>query len=66
VSQGYAYILTHPGMPCIAFDHFFDWGSKLRGEITALMQVSVGSAAAELAVLQAWPSVVDGGAQTGF
>jgi alpha-amylase len=39
VSQGYAYILTHPGMPCVAFDHYFDWGSKLQGEINALLQV---------------------------
>jgi hypothetical protein len=26
-------------MPCVAFDHYFDWGSKLRGEINALLQV---------------------------
>lgn len=28
VMQGYAYILTHPGSPCIFYDHFFDWGLK--------------------------------------
>ncbi|KAL5211725.1 hypothetical protein ABZP36_022572 [Zizania latifolia] len=28
VMQGYAYILTHPGNPCIFYDHFFDWGLK--------------------------------------
>lgn len=28
VLQGYAYILTHPGVPCIFYDHFFDWGHK--------------------------------------
>ncbi|XP_006647962.2 alpha-amylase [Oryza brachyantha] len=28
VMQGYAYILTHPGHPCIFYDHFFDWGHK--------------------------------------
>ncbi|CAN6272152.1 unnamed protein product [Urochloa humidicola] len=28
VMQGYAYILTHPGNPCIFYDHFFDWGFK--------------------------------------
>nr|ACZ72923.1 alpha-amylase isoform [Dactylis glomerata] len=28
VMQGYAYILTHPGTPCIFYDHFFDWGHK--------------------------------------
>ncbi|GAB4852138.1 hypothetical protein Ancab_016328 [Ancistrocladus abbreviatus] len=26
VMQGYAYILTHPGVPSIFYDHFFDWG----------------------------------------
>lgn len=24
--QGYAYILTHPGLPCVYWKHFFDWG----------------------------------------
>ncbi|MEL6696369.1 MAG: alpha-amylase C-terminal beta-sheet domain-containing protein [Bacteroidota bacterium] len=26
VMQGYAYILTHPGVPCVFWDHLFDWG----------------------------------------
>ncbi|KAJ3677011.1 hypothetical protein LUZ60_002735 [Juncus effusus] len=26
VMQGYAYILTHPGIPCIFYDHLIDWG----------------------------------------
>lgn len=37
VMQGYAYILTHPGVPCIFYDHFFEWG--LKDEITALIDV---------------------------
>ncbi|CAL9044337.1 unnamed protein product [Musa banksii] len=28
VMQGYAYILTHPGVPSIFYDHMFDWGLK--------------------------------------
>ncbi|MCK5073496.1 MAG: hypothetical protein KAQ98_08735 [Bacteriovoracaceae bacterium] len=28
VMQGYAYILTHPGVPCVFWDHFYDWGLK--------------------------------------
>ncbi|CBI32414.3 alpha-amylase [Vitis vinifera] len=28
VMQGYAYILTHPGIPSIFYDHFFEWGLK--------------------------------------
>ena len=39
VAQGYAYILTHPGMPCVLWDHFFDWGDRLRGAITELIAV---------------------------
>ncbi|XP_077253457.1 alpha-amylase-like isoform X3 [Tasmannia lanceolata] len=26
VMLGYVYILTHPGIPSIFYDHFFDWG----------------------------------------
>ncbi|KAL3689936.1 hypothetical protein R1sor_016245 [Riccia sorocarpa] len=25
VMQGYVYILTHPGIPCVFWDHYFDW-----------------------------------------
>ncbi|XP_019156826.1 PREDICTED: alpha-amylase-like [Ipomoea nil] len=28
VLQGYAYILTHPGIPSVFYDHFFEWGLK--------------------------------------
>nr|CAB3453587.1 unnamed protein product [Digitaria exilis] len=37
VMQGYAYILTHPGIPCVFYDHMFDW--NLKREITALSAV---------------------------
>ncbi|KAI3947704.1 hypothetical protein MKX01_034369 [Papaver californicum] len=37
VIQGYAYILTHPGIPSIFYDHFYDWGIK--EEITKLAAV---------------------------
>ncbi|VAI78148.1 unnamed protein product [Triticum turgidum subsp. durum] len=37
VMQGYAYILTHPGIPCIFYDHFFTWGFK--DEIAALVAI---------------------------
>ncbi|KAM1264769.1 hypothetical protein ACFX15_034063 [Malus domestica] len=37
VMQGYAYILTHPGIPSIFYDHFFDWG--LKGEISKLTAI---------------------------
>ena len=31
VEQGYAYILTHPGVPCVYWKHYFDWGSEAAG-----------------------------------
>eukprot|EP00180_Rhodochaete_pulchella_P002014 Plantae.Rhodophyta-Rhodochaete_pulchella.ctg30346.p1 GENE.Plantae.Rhodophyta-Rhodochaete_pulchella.ctg30346~~Plantae.Rhodophyta-Rhodochaete_pulchella.ctg30346.p1 ORF type:complete len:249 (-),score=54.13 Plantae.Rhodophyta-Rhodochaete_pulchella.ctg30346:456-1118(-) len=35
--QGYAYILTHPGLPCVFYDHIFDW--KLKDPIQELISV---------------------------
>ena len=37
VMQGYAYILTHPGVPSVFWDHYFDWG--LTDDIRELMRV---------------------------
>lgn len=37
VMQGYAYILTHPGIPCIFWEHVYDW--SLRGQIKKLVDV---------------------------
>ncbi|TVU05562.1 hypothetical protein EJB05_48728, partial [Eragrostis curvula] len=37
VMQGYAYILTHPGVPCIFYDHMFDW--NLKQEISRLTAI---------------------------
>ncbi|KAJ0980987.1 hypothetical protein J5N97_009242 [Dioscorea zingiberensis] len=37
VMQGYTYILTHPGVPSIFYDHFFDWG--LKDKIKALTTI---------------------------
>ncbi|WOL20228.1 hypothetical protein Cni_G29033 [Canna indica] len=37
VMQGYAYILTHPGVPSIFYDHLFDWG--LKDKITELAEI---------------------------
>lgn len=28
VMQGYAYILTHPGIPCLFWEHLYDWNLK--------------------------------------
>lgn len=37
VMAGYAYILTHPGVPCVYWPHFFDWG--LKAQISALIKI---------------------------
>jgi alpha-amylase len=37
VEQGYAYILTHPGVPCVYWKHYFDWGTDLQDKIRALI-----------------------------
>ena len=40
VEQAYAYILTHPGLPCVYWKHYFDWGEVLRQRIRALVNAS--------------------------
>ena len=37
VEQGYAQILTHPGVPTVYWKHYFDWGPDLRSKIQALI-----------------------------
>lgn len=37
VMQGYAYILTHPGIPSVFWDHFYDWG--LHDDIEELIAI---------------------------
>eukprot|EP00879_Flechtneria_rotunda_P027946 GHRR01030006.1.p1 GENE.GHRR01030006.1~~GHRR01030006.1.p1 ORF type:complete len:180 (-),score=10.02 GHRR01030006.1:406-945(-) len=40
VGAGYAYIMTHPGIPCVFWDHYFKWGQELHNSIRALAAVS--------------------------
>lgn len=42
IMQGYAYILTHPGIPCIFWSHFFDWGLKEEIAKLARLRKSLG------------------------
>lgn len=39
VLAGYAYILTHPGMPTIFWDHFYGWGDELHDRIRELARL---------------------------
>ncbi|XP_073022754.1 alpha-amylase [Primulina eburnea] len=60
IMQGYAYILTHPGIPSVFYDHFFDWGKKdeiavlcairARNGIVATSKVEILAADADLYV----------------
>lgn len=36
VPLGYAYILTHPGIPTLFWEHVFDWGDDVKKAITDL------------------------------
>jgi alpha-amylase len=39
VEMAYAYILMHPGTPCVFWSHFFDWGTPTRRAIDRLIRV---------------------------
>jgi len=39
VGAGYAYILTHPGVPCVFWEHLFENGEPLSQQIYDLMKV---------------------------
>jgi alpha-amylase len=39
IEAGYAYIITHPGVPCIFWDHYFTWGDKVQNTINTLLKV---------------------------
>lgn len=41
IMQGYAYILTHPGIPCVFYEHVYDW--KLKSEIKKLISIRKAS-----------------------
>src|SRR5439155_24167397 len=39
VDVAYAYVLTHPGTPCVFWSHFFDFGPRTRDKIERLMRL---------------------------
>lgn len=39
IMQGYAYLLTHPGIPCVFWRHFFDQGDEQKEKIAKLIKV---------------------------
>ncbi|KAJ6956777.1 alpha-amylase 2 [Populus alba x Populus x berolinensis] len=39
IMEGYAYLLTHPGMPTVFYDHFYDWGNSIHEQIVKLIDI---------------------------
>ncbi|REE01074.1 glucan 1,4-alpha-maltotetraohydrolase domain-containing protein [Marinoscillum furvescens] len=39
VGQAYAYLLTHPGVPCIFWSHMYEWGTAVTNELKTLIQL---------------------------
>jgi alpha-amylase len=39
VHMAYVYLMTHPGIPCVFWSHFFEWGDSLRWRISQLMML---------------------------
>ncbi len=39
IIQGYVYILTHPGVPSIFYDHLYYWGQEMRQQIIDVLKV---------------------------
>lgn len=67
VDLGYAYLLTHPGVPCVFWSHYFDWGPATRLRIDKLLKLrrSTGiHARSFVAIREAGPglyaAVIDG------
>ncbi|OGR77414.1 MAG: hypothetical protein A2X32_04385 [Elusimicrobia bacterium GWC2_64_44] len=65
--MGYAYILTHPGIPSVFWPHFFDWGADYRGKLQALVNVRKAaglSSTSRIGILEAtnelYAAVIDG------
>jgi alpha-amylase len=38
-AMGYAYILTHPGTPCVFWPHYFDYGTTLQSQIKSMIAI---------------------------
>ena len=65
VMQGYAYILTHPGIPCIFWEHIFDW--NLFAPIQKLIAIRKSSklnSASKIEIIKAedglYAAIIDG------
>jgi len=64
---GYAYILTHPGIPSVFWPHFFDWGPDYRARMQALVNIRKNAgitSTSRMGILEAtnelYAAVIDG------
>jgi alpha-amylase len=39
VEMGYAYLMSHPGIPCVFWSHYFDWGASTRQRLDRLIKI---------------------------
>jgi alpha-amylase len=39
VLQAYAYLMTHPGIPCVFWSHYFDWGPAIQQTVRQLVAI---------------------------
>jgi alpha-amylase len=67
VAMGYAYLLTHPGIPCVFWPHYFDWDDYTRHRIDKLIQVRKRAgihARSHVEIKEAWTglyaAIIDG------
>ncbi|HBA61550.1 MAG TPA: alpha-amylase [Elusimicrobia bacterium] len=65
--MGYAYILTHPGIPSVFWSHFFDWGPAYRANLQNLINLRKAAgitSTSRMAILAAtnelYAAVIDG------
>lgn len=61
IEEGYCYILTHPGTPCVFYDHFFEGGlgDKIR-ELIKIRKNSKLNARSKVAYLPCSSAFTDG------
>jgi len=60
IMEGYAYILTHPGIPSVFYDHFYDWDRSIHDQIVKLIDVRRGQgihSRSSIRILEARPNL---------
>ena len=68
---GYVYILTHPGIPCVFWPHFFSWGQDYQNTLIKLIHLrktagitSISPVRVDTAAQGVYAAYVYGGSQT--